>query len=825
MVEMPEEMVPTWNGEPSSFEAFATSCRWYVRGLKETERRLAASRVWQRLSGAAKSVVRHLDPVEFDKEGGLDKLLGILRASPLQQLPVPDSFGRLEKWNNLRRLPQETIPQLLVREEELFTELQQSLSRARQERVKKTSAGVGTSGPEREPTASPTRSPSAWQGIYIEEVEKETIDEPKDVMTNDFFGDELRGYRLLKAAKLASSERQHVLTLTRNSTRFIDIRRALRTLFSDDPMEDGGAPRMPRRTVWWSQESPWEDDDGYYEDEWWDSAVDHDAYWTDDWGWDESSYMDGYEYEAAEEDTLQYEDVDDIKDSPENERYQEAYTIAKEAHKTLAEARQAVAKVRAARGYFDPAGMKGTSSKGKGKGGRGKGKGKPRGGQSGVPHGPCFICGSHSHGYTNCPDRWQPSQGSPSASPTGKGKGKMKSKKGKQKGKNFYSYDFFVEIEKYDDLDYVNVLSLQDDDGLSSVQDAKVIIDTGATESVAGVTCMARLLDRIGSNYKVNLADRPRFKFGNGQVQQATSRVDICTKALSDISFYLLDGAAEFTPPLLGGRELWFRQAMVAYGGEYMVHRSRNGNWWLNHLTALRGKHIAMDMNEMSEPLNQAIKRMRRGGGASRRDDDDYDDSDGMGGQRDLQEEEVLVMATMDKSLFCRWWRRLWDKCLLELWRGQLVWHPQHPWKERVKMNKWCPLLLRLRKKKKNQNKVVGRKEDQQKKSLLMRLARLLVQIHLCAVTQVAVVRSFVKKFACLPVMVREDLDTVSQKERKWLTVRVLKLLKKKETEERVGRRRISQDHRHPFVRHVSFMIGRTDMTMITSRKEVHQVR
>jgi len=128
---MPEETVPTWNGEPSSFEAFATSCQWYVRGLKETERRLAASRVWQRLSGAAKSVVRHLDPVEFDKEGGLDKLLGILRASPLQQLPVPDSFGRLEKWNNLRRQPQETIPQLLVREEELFTELQQSLSRAR----------------------------------------------------------------------------------------------------------------------------------------------------------------------------------------------------------------------------------------------------------------------------------------------------------------------------------------------------------------------------------------------------------------------------------------------------------------------------------------------------------------------------------------------------------------------------------------------------------------------------------------------------------------------------------------------------------------------
>lgn len=85
---------------------------------------------------------------------------------------------------------------------------------------------------------------------------------------------------------------------------------------------------------------------------------------------------------------------------------------------------------------------------------------------------------------------------------------KSKSKKGKPKGKTFYSYDYFVEIEKYDDLDYVNVLSLQDDDGLQTVQDAKVIIDTGATESVAGVTCMARLLDRIKSNYKVCLTGR-----------------------------------------------------------------------------------------------------------------------------------------------------------------------------------------------------------------------------------------------------------------------------------------------------------------------------
>ena len=56
---MPEgnDAVPTWDGDPASFEGFCTSCRWYECSLKESERRLAAPRIWQRLQGSAKSVV------------------------------------------------------------------------------------------------------------------------------------------------------------------------------------------------------------------------------------------------------------------------------------------------------------------------------------------------------------------------------------------------------------------------------------------------------------------------------------------------------------------------------------------------------------------------------------------------------------------------------------------------------------------------------------------------------------------------------------------------------------------------------------------------
>ena len=61
---------PSWNGDPSLFLTFGTACRWYEKTLKEGERRGAAARVWSKLSGPARSVVRHLSPDEFDVPGG-----------------------------------------------------------------------------------------------------------------------------------------------------------------------------------------------------------------------------------------------------------------------------------------------------------------------------------------------------------------------------------------------------------------------------------------------------------------------------------------------------------------------------------------------------------------------------------------------------------------------------------------------------------------------------------------------------------------------------------------------------------------------------------
>ena len=324
------------------------------------------------------------------------------------------------------------------------------------------------------------------------------------------------------------------------------------------------------------------------------------------------------------------ETFEDVADTEEGKALEHAYTVAQTASKTLTEARQAVAKVRAARGYFDAKGMKGTGqpfqggSKGfaKSRSEKGKFKSKSPGGKSKglrTTYGPCFICcGSPTHGYAQCPDRWS------------KGGKKGHGKKGKfakpssssASGKgSYYGYsspymnelpysDYLVDLPDNSDLTSIYVLSLSNDKEAYDIGTAKVIIDTGATESVSGVASMARLLDSSGmdTSYRVCLADRPKFRFGNGQCQQATSRIDLDTVSMGTMSFYLLDGEAENTPPLVGGRDLQARRTALSYDNLCLVHECQMvpGRWMVNSIVVLNGKHILMDLNEKPRRLRAA---------------------------------------------------------------------------------------------------------------------------------------------------------------------------------------------------------------------------
>ena len=123
---------------------------------------------------------------------------------------------------------------------------------------------------------------------------------------------------------------------------------------------------------------------------------------------------------------------------------------------------------------------------------------------------------------------------------------------------------------------------------------------------------MSRLIHTAGIPYEIELNDRPRFRFGNGECQRAVSKIHLSTPSLGRVSFYLLDGGAERTPMLLGSRDLRSRKAMVSYYGEYLAHRSPiAGNWWANTLTTFRGGgHLILDLLEPRTPLRFLIQRL-----------------------------------------------------------------------------------------------------------------------------------------------------------------------------------------------------------------------
>ena len=407
---MPEEAVPTWSGDPAEFEHFATACRWYEKSLKESERRQAAPRIWSRLHGAAKAVVRHLNPDEYETAGGLQKLLQVLRDSPLQQLPVPDSFSRLEKWNSLRRRDGETIAELLVREEDLFTQLQQALLRARGDRTGIVGVRGATAAPDADanpstPSQTGAGGDSPIRGGPRNPVVPPTVpEEPARpvVSHTDFFGDELRGYRLLKAANLSRHEKLNILTQTNNGTQFYAIRRALRTMFAED--HEPQRPVRRGKGIWWQQDVNEDFHGDWQEEDWlqWQEA--QQAYWAE-WSSPSNSWQDWHDALWASDDWSQWPDdswgeyavqVDEIEpndaaEGPEEAQFREAYALAGEANKTLAQARDAVKQVRMARGYYSPESNSGKGLQsspsaslvrsGKGYGGKSFGAGKGKAGK------------------------------------------------------------------------------------------------------------------------------------------------------------------------------------------------------------------------------------------------------------------------------------------------------------------------------------------------------------------------------------------------------------------------------------------------------------
>ena len=435
---------------------------------------------------------------------------------------------------------------------------------------------------------------------------------PAPPAIGDYFEDEMRGYRLLKASRLNREEKQHVLTQTGNTTHFNAIRVALRTLFAEDEL-----PRRDRKSrIWWNdfgneydENEEW---DAFYGQDHWEDQWYEPNYWNDEWNeWD--SYDDWYgtqEINALDESSG---DVlpDESQDGAEEAQYREAFALAAEANKTMREAKEAVRRTRIARGYYAPESSSGKGIVGMGSksGGSPSHKGKGSGSSSShsgkgrtMGFGPCFICGKDTHGYRQCPDRF--SKGFSKGGKKGfKGKGKFGKSKFKGKGTAH-----FVDI-------HLNVLAAQwDDSAVHGRAPTRAIIDTGATENAIGINSLHDLVVTGGFAYDVCQDNLPTFRFGNGHSDSAKSRVDIHGTSLGSISFYVLDGMASSTPPLIGSRTLRSKQVLVSYlNGMFLF---RNNSWKQDEvmaiqMQALQSGHLTIDFSERPSPVTIDIPRLK----------------------------------------------------------------------------------------------------------------------------------------------------------------------------------------------------------------------
>ena len=123
--------VPSWDGDPNLFQAFAKDCEWYLGALKDNERHLASSRVWQNLRGSARLAVDSLKASDFGGKNGLTKLIRYLGQTPLARQPLPDAYQKIDGYRSIKRRKGENAADYVLREEQAYSIMLRSLRRLR----------------------------------------------------------------------------------------------------------------------------------------------------------------------------------------------------------------------------------------------------------------------------------------------------------------------------------------------------------------------------------------------------------------------------------------------------------------------------------------------------------------------------------------------------------------------------------------------------------------------------------------------------------------------------------------------------------------------
>ena len=377
--EPPTPGIPTWNGDGETFQAFLQDIDWYVTGLKQNEKHLAVARVWANLRGAARLAVNRLKAEDFEGTDGLEKLKAFLSKTPLAKQPLPDAYQKIDQYRAIKRMRGESAAEYVLREAEAYSKMGEALRKLK-----------GRNEQKEQRLARRTRrrhelrcfrqgvDPDSEDAYWLDaEAEADSLSSHSDEPEDGPHSAEIRGYQLLRNARLAAGEKQTLLAHTANSTSFDIVRAALITwweneeelrghdggvarayLFAEDVLEEGPGDEPSYEDVCAQGYADAADEwpaDAWQGDDWWTSAD-----WSDNWHGDEDAYWGGSgDASSSDWQGSTWAGQGEREDCPDATKEQieglaKAQILAADSRRTLAEARAAVAGTRQDREFYNP---------------------------------------------------------------------------------------------------------------------------------------------------------------------------------------------------------------------------------------------------------------------------------------------------------------------------------------------------------------------------------------------------------------------------------------------------------------------------------------
>ncbi|CAK0843897.1 unnamed protein product [Prorocentrum cordatum] len=610
---------PTWDGDVTRFQEYRERVKWYVAGLPHRDKQVAGARLAAALTGEAWKALEEVSDEGrelLEKTGGHKILLEFLDETLMDEPIPPEAAKYLKEYLfTLRRRNNEGMKAYAQRSRIVADKLDQSFRRidekdttteiklAKKMRPEEKTESVTLEstrereGPEGEdegaeddgswkdendgywkgswwygsswwsssPTGSAgwtwpqaTTSLKAHKKVTLKEKATDALcslmarfdleDDDTDIKALKEVATEARetlipsvmaGWLLLQRAGLNAQERAGVLSSAKNSLNLKNIEAALRDQWADVDLKEHDAhnkkrdifPHKPGRGRALGVFGEDEDDQEEAPDDY-DPEDDYEAYAEFDWDEDELD-LEGLDEEERAEAEEALAVIAGAKKDVKNQK------------RTLAQARAVVKDIKQSRGFFQ----------------KGKGKGKKGGKGQG---GPCFIC-SGPHRKADCPKN-----------PENRNKEQPRGR-ASQVGALTFS---FANWEANDDELEENDLEMAYTEfevehalaGLADETEGCMVLDSGATKTFGSIVALEKIIEKQQqagidtSNVKVDVTDRPKFGFANGDAEQCSCRTNLPLQAngnLGSVSGYALNTKGDRYVPLLGSVDFLKRAGAI----------------------------------------------------------------------------------------------------------------------------------------------------------------------------------------------------------------------------------------------------------------------